>query len=94
MKKSALIHKVLVVTVSELSRALYVKRSQVCVTTGGWTIRAASSPESCVYVGVIVDVAAEVGTLSLAYGVATGERGHVTGVEAFGREHGEEGGEA
>ena len=93
MEKSTLIHKVLIVTISKLSRALYVKRSQVCVTTRRWTIGAASSPESCVYVGVIVDVAAEVGALSLAYGVATGERGHVTGVEAFVGEHGEEGGE-
>lgn len=71
MEKSALIHKVLIVIISKLIRALYVKRSQVCVTTRSWTICLTSSSECRVYVGVIIYVSTEVGTLSLAYGVAT-----------------------
>lgn len=94
MQKPSLRHQVLEVVVAESIRGLDVEWGKVVVTTRGGAIGLPEGGEAGVDVGIIVDVSTEGGATGLADGVAARERGHVTGGEALGCEHGDEGGEA
>ena len=80
MEKPTLSHKVLVVIVIKLVHGLYIKGGQVGVSAWNWACRSSGGSKVGVDIGVVVDAGAESEALSLAYGMATWQSGHIIGI--------------
>lgn len=90
MKQPTPSHQVLIIIVIESGWRPDIQRGQIGIAARSRASCPARGGELRVDVGVVVDPVSESGAAGLADRVAAGECRHVTGVEAFGGEHGDQ----